>query len=1041
MKTKSPRISKSRVQPPLSAPTQPSATVLEGVTAAQVIGTAESLKNDGKVEECISLYRSAAKRPEISQRHALYFNLASTLSALGKEDEAEAAYRDALALHPNFPEALVNLGLLKERAGKSAESLALWKQAAEAPENADRPDMVTTALNHMGRLLETARDYELAEESLRRSLAVNPRQQDALHHWVHLRQKQCKWPAYGPLPAISEASLLLGTSALAMLAESDDPVRQLLAAHATVQRKFNQPAPDLTRGKGYAHPRLRIGYLSSDLCTHAVGMLLPEIFQNHDRSRFETFGFCSSPEDGSPLRQRLIQGLEHLHKVGHLPDETVANLIRALEIDILVDLNGLSSGTRIGVLNFRPAPVQVTWLGFIGTTAHPQVDYVLADAFSIPPELEGFFTERPLRLPHCFLPRDSQRTLGSTPVRSQYNLPEHGFVFASFNNVYKINPTMFSSWMRILHGAPNSVLWLLDDNPWATKNLRAFAENSGVSAERLIFAGRVSPADHLARLPLADLFLDNHPYNAGSTATDVLSMGLPLLTLSGRTFVSRMGGSLLTSLGLHELITNSHEQYESEAISIAADPARIQNLKQRLREAWTGPRAVSGVLFTRNLEALFDKIAVRTVTASQPAQVLVQSGSTSAISPSNSTATPGVPPTRSVKTSAARTQKKLLVRGWRDINHSFSLVNQFQLLEMLERNDLQLFHEDVPYMVPQWSAARNGSGFAPQTSARIAAIPSYAGEELDAILTLQAPLSLFRGNAKRIFTFVVTEFELDPQNFSAGSPPASAYTEGQYRVVTPSSWSKSKLIRAGMNPGRVAVVPHGVDSTIFQPLAPHERLAVRKQIGAGPGNFMILNVGGAFWNKGGDLLLRAFAELHREFPFLKLFVKDNRTLYGLTIDDTVKTLSQTHPGLLTEAAIQNIVTLPGTFSMEQMRMLYGAADLYASPYRAEGFNLPVLEATACGCPVLVTRGGATDDFFEPFMGLQIQSKPESREIPGKTARQVHYLEPDYDDLKSGLQAFILGKAASPFVPSVEWLQRRSWRECTRILLDHHLLAD
>lgn len=1037
MKTKPKRPAKAHIHP---AQPPSSSSVLEGVTAAQVIGSAESLKNAGKIEECISLYRTAALRPEIAQRHALYFNLASTLSGLGRESEAEAAYHSALELSPNFAEALVNLGLLKERAGKSHESLALWKQAAEAPENAERPEMVTTALNHMGRLQEMLREYESAEESLRRSLAVNPRQQDALHHWVHLRQKQCKWPAYGSLPNLSEACLLLGTSALAMLAESDDPVRQLLAAHATVQRKFNQPALDLTKGKGYSHARLRIGYLSSDLCTHAVGMLLPEIFQNHDRTRFETFGFCTSPEDGSALRQRLIAGLEHFHKVGHLPDEAVAHLIRSLEIDILVDLNGLSSGTRIGVLNYRPAPVQVTWLGFIGTTAHPQVDYVLTDAFAIPSELEGFFTEKPLRLPHCFLPRDSQRTLGAAPSRAQYNLPENAFIFASFNNIYKINPTMFGTWMRILQATPHSVLWLLDDNRWATENLRAFAQKAGVAPERLIFAGRVSPADHLARLPLADLFLDNHPYNAGSTATDVLAMELPMLTLSGRTFVSRMGGSLLTSLGLPELITHSHEQYQTEAIAIASDPARIPKLKQRLREAWSGPRAVPGLQFARNLEAIFENIVLPG--ASPSGEVPVSAPPPVSSAPVEQSASARYsPPTPPAKTPSARAQKKLLVRGWRDINHSFSLVNQFQLLAMLERKDIQLFHEDVPYLVPQWSAARNGSGFTPQTTAKIAAIPSYRGENVDAILTLQAPLTLYRGTAKRIFTFIVTEFELDPQNFGADSPPAAAYTEGRHHVVTPSHWSKNKLIRAGMNPDRIAVVPHGVDSAIFQPLAPQEREAVRKQIGAGPEHFMILNVGGAFWNKGGDLLLRAFAELHREFPFLKLFIKDNRSLYGLTIDDTVKTLSQTHPGLLTEAVVRDIVTLPGTFSMEQMRMLYGAADLYASPYRAEGFNLPVLEAAACGCPVLVTRGGATDDFFEPFMGLQIESKPASREIPGAAARPVHYQEPDYEDLKNGLRAFVLRKAPAPFIPTQAWLDFRSWKQCTQTLLEDHLLAE
>lgn len=1031
MKTKSPRPASNRPASPGTPNPSPQdpASVLQGVTAAQVIGSAEALKNAGKIEECISLYRSAAARPEISHREALFFNLASNLSLAGKETEAEAAYQSALQITPHFAEALINLGLSRERAGQTAESLALWKRAAEAPENAGRPEMITTALNHTGRLLEIQREYESAEEALRRSLEVNPRQPDALHHWVHLRQKQCKWPAYGSLPRISEANLLLGTSALAMLAESDDPVRQLLAAHSTVLRKFSQPAPDLTQGRGYAHRRLRIGYLSSDLCTHAVGMLLPEIFANHDRSRFETFGFCCSPEDGSALRQRLIAGLEHFEKIGHLSDELVARRIRELEIDVLIDLNGLSSGTRIGVLNFRPAPVQATWLGFIGTTAHPHVDFVIADEFTVPGELEHFFTEKPLHLPHCFLPRDSSREVGSAPNRAQYNLPENAFVFASFNNIYKINPRMFGSWMRILQSTPGSVFWLLDDNRWATENLRAFAKNAGVDPDRLVFAGRVSPADHLARLRLADLFLDNHPYNAGSTATDVLAMGLPLLTLSGRTFVSRMGGSLLTTLGLPELIAHSHEDYEARAAALASQPEKLEPLRQRLRAYWTSPGAVCGAQFAKNLESLYEKIAIRPAT---PKGI---------IPPTPAAENPAKPPgTPAEKKRSGKARKTVLVRGWRDINHSFSLVNQFQLLEMLERSDLRILHEDLPYLSPHWSPSLNGPGFPPETAAKLSGIPRYAGEPVDAVLSLQAPFALYRGPARRAFTFMVTEFELDVQNFAPGAPPAAAFTEGHHRVITPSLWSKNKLVSAGMDPERVFVVPHGVESSIFKPLAPEERAAVRNQIGALPDNFVLLNVGGAFWNKGGDLLLRAFAELHREFPLLKLFIKDNRTLYGLTIDDTVKTLEQTHPGLISQDTIRAIVTLPGTLSMEQMRMLYGAADLYASPYRAEGFNLPVLEAAACGCPVLVTQGGATDDFFEPFMGLQIRSAPASRQSP--TSNQtVHFQEPDYDHLKEGLRAFILRKAPVPGAPADAWLRSRSWRECTRTLLDKHLLAD
>jgi predicted O-linked N-acetylglucosamine transferase (SPINDLY family) len=1019
----------------------------------EVLSLAESLKVGNDIEPANKVYRAWIDSTQSPFKYVALFNLGVGLAQVGDNAGAESIYRQAVALKPDFGEGHVNLGLTLEKLGKPMEAIAQWRLLTDVPATAASVSiaMITTALNHTGRLFEELREYDVAEVALERSLRVNPKQPDALQHWVHLRQKQCKWPAYIDIPGVTRCDMILATSPLAMLAESDDPGMQLLSAYSFNSRKFNGPESNISAGKKYNHKRLRIGYLSSDFCTHAVGLLLAEVFENHDRSKVETYGFCVSKEDGSDTRRRLVGAMEHFEKVGHLSDEQIAQRILACEIDILVDLNGLSSGTRVGVLSFRPAPVQATWLGFIGTTALPYVDYVIADQFSLPPELSNLFRERPLYLPHSFLPRDTKREVGTPATRAEHNLPENKFVFASFNNIYKLNSTMFECWMRILHRTPNSILWLLDDNKWATENLLACAQRHGVSADRIIFAGRVTPKDHLARLRLADVFLDNHPYNAGSTANDVLSVGLPLLTLSGRTFVSRMGGSLLSALGFDELITYTHAEYEEKAVGYALNPAVAVDVRKRLNIALNGHKVTKASDFAKNLEGILMKAAGHEPPAAAPVpvvQAIVQPqlastpilvepmlhpdvlayNTASLFSPSRS---------QSVQPADGVAQKSLLVRGWRDINHSYSLVNQFQLIEMLKDEKLQIFHEDLPYVMPNWSAANNGSGFEDSIATKISGIPRYRGEPVDVAYSISSPFSLYRGRAKKVVTFMVTEFDLEPAAFTADSQNPAEFTSGNNWVVTPSRWSKSKLEAAGMNPDRIRVVPHGVDTKVFRPISDYERQQTRAQLGAAPDDFVLLNIGGAFWNKGGDLLLRAFAELRQQNPKLKLVIKDNRSLYARTTDDMVENLQKSYPGLFTVDVLQGIVILPTSMSMDQLRYLYGAADLYVSPYRAEGFNLPVLEAIACGLRTLVTKGGATDEFFHPSICTGIKSAlvdPSQTGVPVKGL----YLEPDFDDLRQRMAELVLagsvGALPRRVTLSSEALSRWSWPGATQTLM-------
>lgn len=574
-----------------------------------LIGAAEQLTTANRNAEAIVLYRTWLAHSRSPFAYAVCFNLGVLLGNAKLHTEAEASYLAAIAAKPDFTEAHLNLGSQLEAQGRHDEAVDAWRKVVNGGwcKPTTHQSHYLHALNNIGRLLEQRKKLDDAEQALYKSLTIDPSQTDVLQHFVHIRQKQCTWPVYAELPGISVNTMLLATSPLAMLSAYDDPGLQLLAARSFIERKLKFSEKPLAKGKRYNHRRLRIGYLSGDLCTHAVGLLLADLFEQHDREKFETFAYCSSPEDNTPYRRRLIASIEHFERVVHLSDAEVAQKIAADEIDLLVDLHGLSAGTRVGVLARRPAPVQATYLGFIGTTGLPWLDYVIADRFALPESLAPFFSEKPLYLPHAFLPCDRQRVVGPPPSRAACGLPENAFVFASFNNSYKLNARMFESWMNILKQVEGSVLWLLDETPRSTDNLIRYARDHGVSRDRLVFAPRVGVDQYLARFAVADLFLDNHPYNAGSTAQDALWAGLPMLTLSGRCFVSRMVGSLLNSLGLPELITADHAEYESRACELARDRDKLNALRARLKRDQRLPDVWDMQQFARNLEALYVK--------------------------------------------------------------------------------------------------------------------------------------------------------------------------------------------------------------------------------------------------------------------------------------------------------------------------------------------------------------------------------------------------------------------------------------------------
>ncbi|MTW35092.1 tetratricopeptide repeat protein [Pseudoduganella danionis] len=581
------------------------------LSISDLFGAAAVLQESGQMPAAIALYRAWIAHTDTPLAYAARFNLAVVLSTSGDDAGAEVELRLAISQNPNFVEGRLNLGTLLERVGRPEEALATWNSILTEvqPDIKSTPALHVQTLNNLGRLLEIRKRYPEAEAMLAQSLRVDPQQNHVMTHWVHLRQKQCKWPVYSGLEHISMATMMEGTSALAMLSASDDPAQQLAAARRFVAEKVNAAVAPLTGAYGYGHTRLRIGYLSSDFCSHAVSILTAELYELHDRNKFEVYAFSWSREDGSPIRARVVKAMDHYIRIDGMSDEQAARTIRAHEIDLLVDLHGLTLGARPNILAYRPAPVQLTYLGFPGSTGLPGVDYVIADEFLITKEMQQHFTEQPLYLPDTFQINDRQRQIAAKPSRASVHLPEDAFVFCSFNNNFKFTPELFSVWMNILRRVPNSVLWLVADYPEVRENLYRHAEQAGIDRKRLIFNTRAVPAEYLARYQLADLFLDTYPFNAGTTASDALWAGLPLLTCAGQTFSSRMAGSLLRAVDLPQLITYNFADYEEKAVALAHAPQQIAAMKRQLHANRLSCALFDSPRFVRNLETALQSVA------------------------------------------------------------------------------------------------------------------------------------------------------------------------------------------------------------------------------------------------------------------------------------------------------------------------------------------------------------------------------------------------------------------------------------------------
>jgi predicted O-linked N-acetylglucosamine transferase (SPINDLY family) len=532
-----------------------------------------------------------------------WFNLGVALARDGHAGSAIIAYRNALLLRPDIHAAAVNLGLLLEAGGETDEALTTWAGAIQ-------PDDVRVALGiQRGRLLEQLGRFDEAERALYQVLMTDPAQPDVVHHWVHLRQKSCHWPATpDDVPGLSAEQLLRGSGPLGILALTDDIRLQRQSAASWVLRKTEAPPQRLAPPTPYDHARIRIGYMSSDFCSHAMSYLITELFERHDRDRFEIFGYCASKDDGTRLRQRVLAAFDHHRPIRSLSDEAVARMIRADEIDVLVDLNGLTEGSRLAALRWKPAPIQATYLGFIGPLPMPELDYLFCDTTVVPPEHEGAYQPKTLPIASIYQCNDSKRTIGRPLTRAEAGLPEDCFVFSCMSRHYKITETIFAGWMSILRQVDGSVLWLAADNRHSEANLKEAARQAGLAEGRLIISERADPDLYLSRLALADLFLDTFPYNAGTVASDAMRMELPIVTLCGAAFASRMATSLLRTIGATAGITTSVTQYVETAVRLARDPAQYRPYKALFTAAAWRSTIGNIARFTTEYEATIARI-------------------------------------------------------------------------------------------------------------------------------------------------------------------------------------------------------------------------------------------------------------------------------------------------------------------------------------------------------------------------------------------------------------------------------------------------
>ena len=562
-----------------------------------------TLRELERTEDALANYdRALAIRPDYAEAHN---NRGVAQRSLRRLDEALASFERALAINPEYPEALLNRGAALHDGGRLHEAVASYERAL-----ALKSDYADAYRNHALALQELRRPDE-ALASYERALALSPGARFLRGICQHARMHACDWTHFDTALAEITFAVERGKAVITpfpALALFDSPRLQKKAAASWAREECRAERKLPTLQRYPLHDRLRVGYFSADFRNHAVSALAAELFETHDRSNFELTAFAVGPDVHDELRDRVERAFDRFLPLFDKSDEEVATLARSLELDIAVDLGGYTQHARPRIFALRAAPIQVSYLGYLGTLGADFMDYLLADEVLVPRELRRHYAEKIAYLP-SYQANDRRRPVSERVfTRAELGLPAHGVVFCCFNANYKIAPETFASWMRILAAVPDSTLLLLADSAAAKLNLRRHAAASGIEPARLVFAGRVPYADYIARYRAADLFLDTSPYNAGTTASDALWAGLPVLTCAGESFAGRMCASLLTAVGLRELIAWDRPEYEQLAIALAREPGRLAEMRARLAAARSSAALFDTPRLARSLETLYRRM-------------------------------------------------------------------------------------------------------------------------------------------------------------------------------------------------------------------------------------------------------------------------------------------------------------------------------------------------------------------------------------------------------------------------------------------------
>lgn len=559
------------------------------------------LNEIGKFKEAELSYKKAITlKPEFVEA---YYNLGVTLQALGRTDEAVESYKKAIMLKPKFVEAHNNLGVILKDLGKFDDAEASYKKAIEYKvDYAEALSNLGEVQKLLGRIDDSLSNYKYAYQ-------LKPDLDYLLGALIHLKMNFCIWDDLPKNINMLTKKINNGEKAstpFALLSLIDDPSIHKKAAEIYSNDKFPRSNIFPRIPQYHGHEKIRIGYFSADFWNHPTSYLTAELYENHDRKKFEIHAFSFGLDTNDKFNIRIREGVDYFHDVQTMSDYDVVKLVRSLEIDIAIDLKGFTGMNRQGIFAMSTAPIQVSYLGYPGTMAVDYLDYLIADRTLILKEKEKDYSEKIVYMPNSYQPNVSKKSaFKSSLTRQDVGLPNRGFVFCCFNNQYKITPLTFAGWMRILKATDGSVLWLLVSNINAAKNLKKEAVKLGINEDRLIFANYIPNEEHLKRIQLADLFIDTLPYNAHTTASDALRMGLPVLTCIGDSFAGRVAASLLNAVRLPELITTSQDQYKSSAIALAKNPEKMKIIKDKLINNLNKTTLYDAALYTRNLEVAY----------------------------------------------------------------------------------------------------------------------------------------------------------------------------------------------------------------------------------------------------------------------------------------------------------------------------------------------------------------------------------------------------------------------------------------------------